>query len=534
MIDGDYWVIYKNGDIPTVFRWRGNNIENGKRQPDGTATFPVKRPYILGGVWYDASEKTLYAPLHCEYYDAYGQMERQIHLATSKDKGLTWRYEGPIVTRDDPQGPRHAASEFSGRYWHGGDGDFLLYVDSRGGYIYLFSGTYVWPKKGVPGRGFLRHHVARCAIADKMMPGTWRRFYEGTWKEPGLGGKASYVNAYSVIYNSQIGKYIGFNYGSSVTVCSDLSKQDWTPCFKVPGDSWGCNGVWAWHVTESGKQDIFTAGNTMFLYSYWKDDGHQAPTQRYRLDFAAGSTPDHAGYAREYRRFPDHVRKPHDFLSREPLFRIRRSHREPAYATGELHQRRDDLLGFVAGCRQCGIRREQGEGKPVPGSAVEFSFSGSEVYWRAVKGPDCGKADVFIDGRLHATVDCYAQRATPDQFALVKMGLASNRSHTIRVVVRPDKNLLSNGTALRHLLFEFSADSYRASDGFSSIKGKNQWYYQQREGETATDLSFDAADWVGGKRDAANHPVEVGLDFMVPGTADAVRKWIAPRRYCSH
>lgn len=110
-----------------------------------------------------------------------------------------------------------------------------------------------------------------------MMPGTWRRFYEGTWKEPGLGGKASYVNAYSVIYNSQIGKYIGFNHGSSVTVCSDLSKQDWTPCFKVPGDSWGCNGVWAWHVTESGKQDIFTAGNTMFLYSYWKDDGHRRP-----------------------------------------------------------------------------------------------------------------------------------------------------------------------------------------------------------------------------------------------------------------
>ncbi len=530
MIDGEYWVLYKNGDIPTVFRWQGNNIENGKRQPDGTATFPVRRPYILGGVWYDASEKKLYAPLHCEYYDAYGQMERQIHLATSMDKGLTWRYEGPIVTRDDPRGPHDAASEFSGRYWHGGDGDFLLYGDSRGGYIYLFAGTYVWPKKGVPGRGFSRHHVARCAIADKMMPGKWRRFYEGSWKEPGLGGKASYVNAYCVIYNSQIGKYIGFNYGSSLTVCSDLSKQDWTPCFKIPGDTWGCNGVWAWHVTESGKKDIFTAGNTMFLYSYWKDDGRQAPTQRYRLDFAAGSTPDYAGYSPASTvGSPITSASPMTFYPCEPLFesadriesrrtrRVNCTNSETAYS------------GSWDNADSAGYGESRAKESRAPGSTVEFSFSGSEVYWRAVKGPDCGKADVFIDGRLHATVDCYAQRATPDQFALIEMGLASNQSHTIRVVVRPDKNPLSKGTAIRHLLFEYSADSYRASDGFSSIKGKNQWYYQQREGEASTDLTFDVTNWVGGKRDAANHPVEVGLDFMVPGTADAVRKWVAPR-----
>jgi hypothetical protein len=165
----------------------------------------------------------------------------------------------------------------------------------------------------------------------------------------------------------------------------------------------------------------------------------------------------------------------------------------------------------------------------TPGSAVQFSFTGSDVYWRAVKGPDCGKADVLLDGRLYATVDCYAQRATPDQFALVATGLAPNRSHTIRIVVRGDKNSLSQAAAVRHLLLEYSAESYRASDGFSSIQGKNQWRYQQRQGGADADLTFDVTSWVGGQRDPARRPSEVGHDFLVPGPAGAVRKWVAPR-----
>jgi hypothetical protein len=66
--------------------------------------------------------------MHCEYYDGGHQPHRQIHLASSADKGLTWKYEGPIVTRDNPDVPA-------------------------------------------------------------------RKFYNGKWEEPGLGGKESYVNA---------------------------------------------------------------------------------------------------------------------------------------------------------------------------------------------------------------------------------------------------------------------------------------------------------------------------------------------------
>jgi hypothetical protein len=154
----------------------------------------------------------------------------------------------------------------------------------------------------------------------QVRPGKWRKFYNGSWDEPRLGGKASYVNAYYVMYNSYLGKYIGLNYGSGITVCTDLSKQDWTPIFKIKGDYWGCKGVWEWHVTDANKVDIFSGGQTLFLYSYFKADGHQVPTQRYRIDFSHGETSDSAGYAPES-LFLDPVTcmEPATYYSIEPL-----------------------------------------------------------------------------------------------------------------------------------------------------------------------------------------------------------------------
>lgn len=67
--------------------------------------------------------------------------------------------------------------------------------------------------------GHVRYRVARCAIADKMAPGKWKRFYNGKWEEPGLGGKASFVPAKYVMYNTYLKKYLSFNYGSGISFC---------------------------------------------------------------------------------------------------------------------------------------------------------------------------------------------------------------------------------------------------------------------------------------------------------------------------
>jgi hypothetical protein len=44
LIEGDLWVMGKNGDHPVVWRWKGSNIEDAVNQPAGTAG----RPFVFG------------------------------------------------------------------------------------------------------------------------------------------------------------------------------------------------------------------------------------------------------------------------------------------------------------------------------------------------------------------------------------------------------------------------------------------------------------------------------------------------------
>jgi hypothetical protein len=145
------------------------------------------------------------------------------------------------------------------------------------------------------------------------------------------------------------------------------------------------------------------------------------------------------------------------------------------------------------------------------------------------KGPSCGKADIYVDGVFQKTVDCYSDHNTADQFAFIKTGLASELTHTIKVVVRGDKCDLSTGTVIRHFLFEYSAESYRASDGFCSVMGKNSWHYQLKKAVVYTHMIWGETTWVGDKCDLGYYHSEIGHYHMIPGTSDAVRKWVAPR-----
>lgn len=519
MIDGSFWVMFKNGETKPAFRYKGTNFENAKRQSNGSIYTPVSRPYILGGMWYDSADKKLYAPLHCETRGYYTTILRQIHLASSTDMGLTWKYEGPIITRDDPKLPLPNGRESSGLYWDGGEGDFILYVDAKEGYIYLYTNSYTWPKPGVKAPYFFRHHVARCKISDKMAPGKWQKFYNGTWSEPGLGGKASDVNAYYVMYNTYLGKYISFNYGNSLSVCSDLSKQDWTPAFNIKEDYWGGKKSFAWLVTNADKTDTYSGGKTLFVYSYWEKSFHGL----FKIDFDKGQTPADDGYMVGYAEGPQtsmDTTKLYLYGSRyessDPVeskhFRkINSLNPEVSYSPEWIPEKNDSYYG----------KTSMTSGSA--GSSIKFSFKGSDIYWRAVRGPDCGKADVYLDDVFQKTIDCWASPVTPFQFAFIKEGLDPEIIHTIKIVVRDDKNQKSTNRSIRHLSFAYSADSYRASDGFSNVMGKNNWYYQQRTGKNYTNMIFKDPFWSG--TGGSN------LEYfgMTSGRSDAVRKWVAPK-----
>jgi hypothetical protein len=68
----------------------------------------------------------------------------------------------------------------------------------------------------------------------------------------------------------------------------------------------------------------------------------------------------------------------------------------------------------------------------LAGASVSFAFAGTGVDWITFRGPDQGRADVFIDGTLVKMVDGYAPQPT---FGVVRSfaGLADG-IHTIRIV----------------------------------------------------------------------------------------------------
>jgi hypothetical protein len=90
-------------------------------------------------------------------------------LATSTDNGLTWHVEGPIITGRDAPDPSRNTGEGDCTAVNGGDGYYYAYCwrNTNGGTI-----------------------VARAPVANPG-PGNWKKYFNGAWSEPGLGGDAS-------------------------------------------------------------------------------------------------------------------------------------------------------------------------------------------------------------------------------------------------------------------------------------------------------------------------------------------------------
>jgi hypothetical protein len=382
----------------------------------------------------------------------------------------------------------------------------------------VYSSHNIWPKPGIGEPHFWGNHVARCAMSDHLAPGKWQKFYNGRWDQPALGGKASFVTACSVIYSTYLKKYISFNYGGGLSVCTDLSKQDWTPSYGIAGGRWGCDGIWAWTLVDASKTNIRSFDKTLFAYCYWA--GHTGSV--FRVDFGKGQSPNSLGYTGGGVDVPQfaHTLNPtrpygaplydsDDHIASRHVRKVNCLSPETSYS-GEWAQQSSPVPARISGTAK---------------SSVSLAFKGSGIYWRAASGPDCGKADIYLDGKWQQTVDLYGDY-TPWQFWFTKTNLNRKATHTIKVVVRGDQNPGSSGTAIKHLAFECAGQTTQASDGFCSLQGKNGWRYQAWEGGTHTDLQFD---WLRNMWTNRQGLTAIGPDCQTPDAADAVRQWIAPR-----
>ena len=173
------------------------------------ATFAIdgKHPYDMGGhaatvlkpgppgspsscgQWIQHVElkgKTLYGWVHnetaCDYAKG-GQTHAMMTIAKSSDYGETWKIEGPIIRGTDPPAPGKETGDSCASVVRGDDGYDYAYC--------LHNGGHSWEG----GYGF----IARAPSSDPG-PGKWRKYFDGSWSEPGVDGKSSKIEGLGVAY----------------------------------------------------------------------------------------------------------------------------------------------------------------------------------------------------------------------------------------------------------------------------------------------------------------------------------------------
>ncbi|MGN8027237.1 hypothetical protein [Microbacterium sp. 22242] len=182
-------------------------------QLDKDPTFPIPSPQQddhcdVIGVWVDA-QGTWHALLNDEYqFDPWqtkganatiaekvstGHHNNRILLATSQDAGASWQYAGPALTSawDDDQVIDATASP--GQSYPFGNSGCRLFIDYSTGYFYITYNVKIYKK---PASATLASwtEMARAPISGGMASGTWQKWRNGSWSEPGIGGIDGNVN----------------------------------------------------------------------------------------------------------------------------------------------------------------------------------------------------------------------------------------------------------------------------------------------------------------------------------------------------
>jgi hypothetical protein len=142
--------------------------------------------------------KTLFGWVHnetaCNYAKG-GQTHASMTIAASSDYGLTWKIEGPIIVGTDPPAAGKETGDSCPSVVRGQDGYDYAYC--------LHNGGHSWDG----GYGF----IARASASDPG-PGKWRKYFNGAWSEPGVGGKSSPVDVTGVAWWTTTSETLGLKW----------------------------------------------------------------------------------------------------------------------------------------------------------------------------------------------------------------------------------------------------------------------------------------------------------------------------------
>ncbi len=183
----------KNNDTT----WRCNNSPTGIEAtyaPSGSG-YSQKNYCDLVGVWVDPDTGDWYGLVHNEFtpepFGAYSFSHYDaIDFAVSTNQGKVWTILGHAIT--SPYSTKRGdTTAFPNSTFDYGDGDPRLFVDTASGYFYVYYGSRIIGKASAGGSMDGLAHVARAPMSSKMAAGSWRKWYNGTWTEPGVGGRES-------------------------------------------------------------------------------------------------------------------------------------------------------------------------------------------------------------------------------------------------------------------------------------------------------------------------------------------------------
>lgn len=212
---------------------------------------PARYQYFAGGPIYNSDRNGLLLMFyHAEIYTSppgYLPFYSELGLARSTDGGITWKDLGLVITP-------HASvtSEYfqiSHRSFDVGWGAYAIV----GEYFYLYYKDLL--HEGDQFRP-VNVAVARAKIedvldaAEKVSGVTrWEKFYQGSWAEPGIGGRSSPLdekNRDSIIiadvaYSSYLKKYISIGIGepwpnTDLNLCESADGIYWSNCRKIVND----------------------------------------------------------------------------------------------------------------------------------------------------------------------------------------------------------------------------------------------------------------------------------------------------------
>lgn len=309
--DGEIWMLYsefRNNNVNHK-RFKGTSLDDLKEQEDGHFDSSFVKvhgddKYWLCGLWADHDTGIWYALIHDEYNYVDPSHVRNIQLAESKDKGITWTLKEIVLTSDDPETKDYNP----GRYMSFGVGDQKLFVDEKGGYFYLYY-MNAWIDT-VDGTAFANNYktvsVARAPISGKMARGTWQKWYNGEWSQPGIGGHDSPLftppsTAAFVTYNTYLNRYIAFGMKKNssdgfISTCTDMNLQNWTQPVKFID---AADMQWYQWVIDPTTLSRHVTGQTFRLYG----GSAETKTPTYRTITLGEGTQKAEGFNSDYSYF---------------------------------------------------------------------------------------------------------------------------------------------------------------------------------------------------------------------------------------